>query len=49
MKFRSDSIFWIHLIVMLYAVIKRFDSLREIMTSLLVDTNKLAHIGISSK
>ena len=40
---------WIHLIVMLYAVIKRFDSLREITTSLLADTNKLAHIGIKFK
>ena len=40
---------WIHLIVMLYAVIKRFDSLREITTSLLVDTNKLAHVGITFK
>ena len=40
---------WIHLIVMLYAVIKRFDSLREITTSLLIDTNKLAHIGITFK
>lgn len=40
---------WIHLIVMLYAVIKRFDSLREITTSLLADTNKLAHIGITFK
>ena len=40
---------WVHLIVMLYAVIKRFDSLREITTSLLDDTNKLAHIGITFK
>ena len=40
---------WIHLIVMLYAVIKRFDSLREITTSLLADTNRLAHIGITFK
>ena len=40
---------WIHLVVMLYAVIKRFDSLREIITSLLADTNKLAHIGITFK
>lgn len=40
---------WIHLIVMLYAVIKRFDSLREITMSLLADTNKLAHIGIKFK
>ena len=35
---------WVHLIVMLYTVIKRFDSLREITPSLLADTNKLAHI-----
>ena len=34
---------------MLYAVIKRFDSLREITTSLLADTHKLAHIGITFK
>lgn len=40
---------WIHLIIMLYAVIKRFDSLREITTSLLADTNKLAHIRIKFK
>mgnify|MGYP003466337155 FL=1 len=40
---------WIVLFVMLYAVIKRFDSLREITTSLLADTNKLAHIGITFK
>lgn len=40
---------WIHLTVMLYAVIKRFDSLREITTSLLADTNKLRHIGITFK
>ena len=40
---------WIHLVVMLYAITKRFDSLREITTSLLADTNKLAHIGITFK
>ena len=40
---------WIHLVVMLYAVIKRFDSLREITTSLLADTNRLAHLSISFK
>ena len=40
---------WIHLTVMLYAVIKRFDSLREITASLLADTRKLAHIGIRFK
>ena len=40
---------WIHLVVMLYAIIKRFDSLREITTSLLADTNKLSHLGITFK
>ena len=40
---------WVHLVVMLYAVIKRFDSLREITTSLLADTKKLAHLGIMFK
>ena len=40
---------WIHLVVMLYAVIKRFDSLREKTTSLLADTKKLVHLGIMFK
>ena len=40
---------WIHLVVMLYAIIKRFDSLREITTSLLADSNKLSHLGITFK
>lgn len=40
---------WIHLMVMLYAVIMRFDSLHEITTSLLEETRKLAHLGISFK
>lgn len=40
---------WIHLVVMLYAVIMRFDSLREITTSLLAETRKLAHLGITFK
>ena len=40
---------WIHLVVMLYAIIKRFDSLREITTSLLADTNRLVHLDISFK
>lgn len=40
---------WIHLVVMLYAVIMRFDSLREITASLLAETHKLAHLGISFK
>lgn len=38
---------WIHLTVMLYAVIMRFDSLREITASLLVEARKLAHLGIT--
>jgi len=40
---------WIHLTVMLYAVIMRFDSLREITASLLAETHKLAHLGITFK
>lgn len=37
---------WIHLVVMLYAVIMRFDSLREIMASLQAEARKLCHLGI---
>ena len=40
---------WIHLVVMLYAVIMRFDSLSEITASLLAETHKLAHLGIAFK
>lgn len=40
---------WIHLTVMLYAVIMRFDSLREITVSLLAEMRKLAHPGITFK
>lgn len=40
---------WIHITVMLYAVIMRFDSLREITASLLAETRKLAHLGITFK
>ena len=39
---------WSHLVVMLYAVILRFDSLREITTSMLVEARKLRHIGINT-
>lgn len=35
-----------HLTVMLYAVIKRFDSLREITDSMFPEARKLAHLGI---
>ncbi len=38
---------WSHLIVMLYAVIMRFDSLREITASMLAEARKLHHLGIS--
>ena len=37
---------WSHLVVMLYAELMRFDSLREISASMLVETRKLAHLGI---
>lgn len=40
---------WVHLVVMLYAVIMRFDSLREITVTLLAETHKLAHQGITFK
>lgn len=40
---------WVYLVVMLYAIIMRFDSLREITASLLVETCKLSHIGITFK
>jgi len=38
---------WTHLIVMLYAVIMRFDSLREITASLQAEARKLCHLSIS--
>ena len=39
---------WQHLLIMLYAVIKRLDSLREISASMYPEANKLSHIGITS-
>jgi hypothetical protein len=39
---------WHHLLTMLYAVIMRFDSLREIETSMLAEIRKLGHIGLKS-
>lgn len=39
----------VHLEVMLYAIIIRFDSLREITTSLLGESRKLRHLGINFK
>ncbi len=38
----SDA--WQHLLIMLYAVIKRFDSLREITDSMFPEARKLAHL-----
>ena len=37
---------WNHLAVMLYAVIMRFDSLREITSATMMECRKLAHLGI---
>ena len=37
---------WIHLVAMLYAVMMRFDSLREITAGLLAETRRLSHLGI---
>ena len=39
---------WTHLVVMLYAVIMRFDSLREITASLQAEARKLCHLGITA-
>lgn len=38
---------WTHLMTMLYAVIMRHDSLREIPVSMLAEARKLAHLGVS--
>ena len=38
---------WQHLVIMLYAVIRRFDSLREITDSMFPEARKLAHLGVS--
>ncbi len=38
---------WQHLVVMLYAVIKRFDSLREITDSMFPEARKFKHLDIS--
>ena len=37
---------WQHMVIMLYAIIKRFDSLREISDSMFPEARKLAHIGV---
>ena len=37
-----------HLLTMLYAVIQRFDSLREIETSMTAEVRKLRHVGLET-
>ena len=37
---------WQRLVIMLYAVIKRFDSLREVTDSMFPEARKLSHLGI---
>ena len=37
---------WCHLTVMLYAVIMRFDSLREITSATMMECRKLRHLGV---
>lgn len=37
---------WQHLVIMQYAVIRRFDSLREITGSMFPEARKLAHVGV---
>jgi len=39
---------WSHLVVMLYAVIMRFDSLREITSAMMMECRKLEHLGVTS-
>ena len=38
---------WHHLVTMLYAIIMRFDSLREIQASMAVESRKLSHLGLT--
>ena len=39
---------WTHLLVMLYAVIMRHDSLREISASMMAEARKLNHLGLKA-
>lgn len=45
-RYTKKFFVWDHLVTILYAMIMRFDSLREIETSLLVSSRRLAHLGI---
>ena len=38
---------WHHLVSMLYAIIMRFDSLREIQASMAAESRKLTHLGLT--
>ena len=38
---------WHHLVTMLYAIIMRFDSLREIQASMTAESRKLSHLGLT--
>ena len=38
---------WHHLVVMLYAVMMRLDSLREIKASLFANVNRFNHLGLT--
>ncbi|WP_308339912.1 DUF4372 domain-containing protein [Prevotella melaninogenica] len=38
---------WHHLVVMLYAVMMRLDSLRKIKTSLFANVNRFNHLGLT--
>ena len=38
---------WYHLIVMLYAVMMRLDSLREIKASIFANVNRFKHLGLT--
>ena len=38
---------WHHLVVMLYVVMMRLDSLREIKTSLFANVNRFNHLGLT--
>ena len=39
---------WSHVVTMLYAVVMRFDSLREIQASVLAESRKLPHLSIDT-
>ncbi len=37
---------WTHLVIMLFGVLKHFDSLREVEIGMKAEVNKLHHLGI---